>query len=194
MRRPKKRTIEKTLYGAMALYRDVCPSCKVEAFVINGEFPCCGHLYSSKPEREKIKREAETSHQRAPIPLKTKKRILEEQGFKCIYCDLPLNLRFKGIKNSIVFDHFIPWNYSQDSREHNVYASCYECNSIKSGKFFVDLISEKLYILTEKARRKRTRTVARTFWRKHSHQIRPSSAFRDGYMKVFVTQLCSIWV
>jgi len=163
MQSPKKRTIEKTLYGTVALYRDICPSCKTQAFVINGEFACCGHPYSSKPEREKIKRETETFYQRAPISLKTKNKILKEQGFKCIYCGLPLNLRFKGIKNSIVFDHFIPWNYSQDSREYNIFASCYECNSLKSGKFFVDLISARQYVLTEKAKRKGTFMGVRPF-------------------------------
>jgi len=78
---------------------------------------------------------------------KLKKQVLEEQGFRCIYCGcnlFPLSLK------KPVFDHFVPWAFTANTSKENLIASCQECNSIKTDRCFKDLKEAREYILPRK--------------------------------------------
>lgn len=144
--------ITKSMYGNVALLKGYCNNCKNEAFIIDGEFSCCGTNPHEQFNKQRIKREIEGENVRTRISSKIKIKILEQQNNKCIYCEKELdgyvwdNKRSKYRKIVIHFDHFISWNYSRDNKENNLYASCNICNQIKSDKHFYNLISAKEYI------------------------------------------------
>jgi len=153
------RKIIKSLYGNIALLKAYCPFCKAYSFIIDGCFVCCERKYEDIPINEIKKREIVGETERSYIPLKVKKEILESQEHKCIYCNCNLSGHIwdtrnsKFIKVKIHYDHFVSWNYSQDSHPSNLVASCHICNLIKSDKYFKDIISARDFILNTRIKK-----------------------------------------
>jgi len=151
--------IQKSIYGSVAILKAYCKKCEQTSFVVDGRYTCCGELLVKIPEKERIKREVEGEIRRSNISLKVKQEILEEQENKCIYCENILNelwwnkKKSKYIKLRIHYDHFVSWNYSRDNHKYNIFASCHICNSIKSDKYFADLISAREFINEERKKK-----------------------------------------
>lgn len=146
--------LEKKLYGAVCIPRAYCKQCGETSFIVGGLFTCCGSYYQDTATRERIKRECITESQRSAIPKKIMEEILDEQKYRCIYCDRDLKQKFVWRKDKgrygrlkIHFDHFVPWISSGDNNKHNLYASCNLCNQIKSDRHFIDVASAKIFIL-----------------------------------------------
>jgi len=144
--------IQKSLYGSVAILKGYCKNCKETSFIINGEYQCCLEPVVKNIEKEITKRECIGENDRSIIPKKIKDEILEQQNFKCIYCEHNLlkprwdAKRSKYFKHRIHFDHFVSWSYSRDNHKTNLYASCPLCNHLKSNKYFYDLISAREYL------------------------------------------------
>lgn len=66
----------------------------------------------------------------------TKKRVLERDGYTCVYCGEPTN----GI------DHVMPVSYRVNDHPSNLVACCLTCNMIAGDKWFPDLEAKKAHI------------------------------------------------
>ena len=136
-----------------------CPRCKKFAFVIDGLFQCCDLDIDQLPDIEQTKRISEGRFRCDRIPLKLKKQILEKQDHKCIYCQKDLagyitnSFTGKLIKLKTHFDHFVCWNYSRDSSDYNMVASCHICNLLKSDKYFPDITSAAEFIMNQRKKK-----------------------------------------
>ena len=154
-----KRTIIKTLYGSVAMLRAYCPSCESYSFIQEGKFVCCNLPFGDIPEKEVTKRVSAGENKRSHISLKIKKRVLEGQDNRCIYCDVELGSvvwdgkygRMRQVKTH--FDHFIAWVNTRDNHEENIFASCSLCNAIKHDKYFKDVVSAREFILSRRGNR-----------------------------------------
>jgi hypothetical protein len=72
-------------------------------------------------------------------------KILERDGYMCVYC---------GGEADCV-DHIIPWSWSRDDSEDNLVASCSLCNGIASNLIFSCLSDKYRYIHSKLKRRRK---------------------------------------
>ncbi len=143
-------------YGQVRLFAGDCPDCKRESFadeIAEGvwKMKCCGALVrDTNPIREWKRMSATPERFRKQLSEVVKTRILRSQHWRCLYCDIglfvPVYLNGKQVRRGIVFDHFVPWSYSQDSRESNIAACCSICNALKSWLMFKDVDECRNYL------------------------------------------------
>ncbi len=136
-------------YGNTPIVKTICPNCKRESFVIDGVLACCGIESDLKPEFTK---RASVSAQPRTLPsLDSQRKILAKQRNRCIYCDVVFGSKIvrrnKKVTACLVWDHFIPYAYSQNNSDSNFLASCQICNGIKSSQFFDSINEAKSYIM-----------------------------------------------
>jgi len=130
------------------MLRLFCKSCGSEAFVIDGLMACCGRPVDLEEVKSaKRKRESITKDSRGKPSRSVQLEILKHQCYQCIYCGA--NLRGK---RRVDYDHFIPFSYSQNSK-NNFVASCRDCNAIKSSMLFDSIIEAQVYIQTEREKK-----------------------------------------
>lgn len=136
-------------YGNTKLPRAYCYKCRSHAFVIDDIIQCCSRYYDF--EAEKIKKMCLSSPFRKIPPIEVRKRILEKQQNRCLYCELEFgSIIFRKTKPMLVklaWDHQIPFAYAQNNKDQNFCASCQVCNGIKSSIMFQTLDEAKLHIL-----------------------------------------------
>lgn len=85
----------------------------------------------------------------------TRKRILNKQGNRCLYCRQRFGAEFirtingQKVKGVVIlhWDHFIPYSYAEANPEDNWVASCASCNRIKHSKMFATLEEATLHIM-----------------------------------------------
>ena len=138
-------------YGNVRMEKVFCNECNAYSFVLNGETICCDspvEKVESRPFKvviaPEVKRKTPSQYEKA--------NILESQGGKCFYCDLPFgsvvwdNNKKKARILKINWDHFTPFAYSLNNKSSNFVASCNICNSLKSAKVFDTVEEAKLYM------------------------------------------------
>src|SRR5690242_7721129 len=105
------------LYGRVSIPKSWCDECEDYSFVFDGELACCGKSVEVIPER--YKRESEPEQHRRTLPLKERQHQLEEQDYRCFYCERAFDTyiirKGKLVKLRIVWDHFVPYAYAQDN-------------------------------------------------------------------------------
>ena len=136
------------LYGNIAIQKAYCHDCQCAAFIIDGRHACCGEVFDGNPT--KYKRECSPEpRKRKPSP-KECAEVIDLQENRCIYCDMQFGgyaLRDgRAIRLKVVFDHFVPYSYTQNNYLYNFVASCHICNGIKNDKCFHSLDEAKIYI------------------------------------------------
>lgn len=67
---------------------------------------------------------------------KQKDKILQRDGYICVYC--------LGLASDV--DHIIPWDWNHDNSEDNLVASCSDCNHIATDKMFSSFEEKYEYI------------------------------------------------
>lgn len=143
------------LYGNTPIQRGTCPKCKDVAFIRHGVYVCCGT--PTEEDAKNVQRICEPEQRRHAPAKKEQDRILEEQQFRCIYCDMPFGtIRHRGSKPvglSIVWDHKLPYSATQNNDAENFAAACQICNGIKSN-FHFRTIEEAQIFLMDKRRSK----------------------------------------
>jgi 5-methylcytosine-specific restriction endonuclease McrA len=79
----------------------------------------------------------------------TRKRILNEQDYHCLYCRKRFgSTLWKGereITLRVEWYHAIPFSYSRSNRA-NIVAACQVCNRIKHDAFFTDIEDVRIYV------------------------------------------------
>ncbi len=140
------------LYGNVALARGYCKKCRGMYFIKNGHFVCCDTPIAEEPKR--FKRESEAPLGRKTPPKAEKDKILEEQEYRCFYCDVLLeSTRFRNGKPLTVrihWDHQLPYAYSQNNATSNFVAACHVCNGIKSDRLFRTVEEAQVYLANKR--------------------------------------------
>ena len=138
-------------FGNTAIVRDKCPECKRTAFILDGEFACCGASASREKPIESIRIACSRGPTRKHPPIWVKVNVLATQRNRCLYC-----LRRFG---SIVFvngesrvlrlewDHFLPFKYMLCSPPDNFVAACQLCNRTKRSNVFETIEEARSYVL-----------------------------------------------
>lgn len=138
------------LYGNVRLLRAWCDECGGYAFILSGEFACCGKIHASSPPPKKYKRMSEPVQKRHGISNEDKTKKLKNQDFRCFYC-----LRLFGDTVWLIsgartlkihWDHMVPFAYSQNNHEKNFVAACQLCNLWKSSMMFQTVDEARIYL------------------------------------------------
>src|ERR1035437_3974933 len=128
-----KRKTTLALYGNIAIKCGYCNTCEGMAFVLDGALACCGAEFAENAERYERIFQPEP-RRRQPKPTH-KKRILDEQGFRCLYCERSFGAvverNGKSVKLKINWDHQVPYSLSQNNMNDNFVAACQICNNMK---------------------------------------------------------------
>lgn len=143
------------LYGNLAIPRVWCPECQSHALVVGGKIACCGTIVPTITDG--VERMSEPVQRRNLPSKKVRDEILQEQDYRCLYCESRFGATHKRGGTVVVlrihWDHRVPYSYDQDNRDKNFAAACHVCNSIKSDLQFRDL-AEAMVVLAGKRRDK----------------------------------------
>lgn len=94
------------------------------------------------------------SGQRRKPRVVDQQRIIERQGYKCLYCEIPIATRIWRRNREIMlrphWDHFVPYAYSQRNPSANWVLACHVCNHIKTARIFADVESARRAILPQR--------------------------------------------
>lgn len=71
-----------------------------------------------------------------PLTTALKTRILERDGYVCVYCGA----------DATEIDHIMPYSYKPNNDENNLVSTCRDCNAIASDKVFKTLADKYKYI------------------------------------------------
>jgi len=133
------------------MQRVFCDKCKSWTLVIDGRTACCDTKIEFRSKKIKVICEP-MNKRRQPSP-KEKKEILENQNYKCIYCQKKFGTLYikKGKKGitKIHWDHFIPFAYSRNNYAYNFVAACNICNEYKYSLLFQTLEEAQIYLLNK---------------------------------------------
>jgi len=149
-------TIHKALYGSVALLRGKCPACGEIAFIIDGEYQCCGHVITEKTkEITKVKRMISGELRRKTFSKKLKEDLLNKQQGKCYWCGIDIKNSWflrkgKWEKVKCHIDHYVAWVFSGNSKKDNLVASCNICNLLKGSKVFDNEEDLRRYLLRQR--------------------------------------------
>jgi 5-methylcytosine-specific restriction endonuclease McrA len=137
------------LYGSVQIVRDTCPECKRPAFILDGEFACCGTPANDEAP-VKYKRMSTGSGIRQLPPISVRKAVLEEQEHCCFYCGRRLGefyfRRGKPTRARIEWDHLAPFSYVNSNPIANFVAACRECNRAKGSLMFQTVEEARIYV------------------------------------------------
>lgn len=130
------------VYGSVPMLRDHCPKCQSQAFILDGQFACCGREATDTVPHRVVGVVAPGGRRKLPSkPLQ--RTILDKQQHKCLYCDVvfgePRWIRGKFTYAQICWDHLVPFAYLQANPHDNWGAACQTCNGLKSSTIFESL-------------------------------------------------------
>ncbi len=142
------------LYGNIAVHRKFCESCQSVTFVVQGKTVCCNRDTVVHPTR--YKRESEPEAKRRHPSVRDRLAKLAEQDNCCLYCTRPFDSWIKNHKNKLVklvpvWDHFVPYSYSQNNHTGNFVAACQICNAIKRDYCFQTVEDARVYIESQRS-------------------------------------------
>lgn len=136
------------LYGNTPLERGSCPGCHSIAIIHKGRYQCCDYPANGIPKT--YVRICEPEQKRKLPSVKERLEILDLQGHRCFYCDIPLGStqfrKGKPIKIQTHWDHQLPYSYSQNNHTYNYVAACHVCNGLKSNKLFQTVEEAQVYL------------------------------------------------
>jgi 5-methylcytosine-specific restriction endonuclease McrA len=140
------------LYGNVRIRRARCNICGTYALVVkDGSFACCGKPYRQRKPMHS-RRISQPPFNRRQLAPRLRRKILERQGFRCLYCGRQFGRAFplgkKGLYKllKIHFDHQIPFAYSANNDVHNFVAACHVCNLMKKDHIFQELEEARLFL------------------------------------------------
>lgn len=140
------------LYGNISIMKGWCERCQSYSFVKKGLLQCCDTPCNEYPE--KFKRECAPEDIRRSISPTEKRAQLDRQNNRCLYCEREFNTHVfrygKAVRLNLVWDHFVPFAYSQNNHSQNYVAACHVCNGIKSDHMFQTVEEAAAYILTQR--------------------------------------------
>lgn len=139
------------LYGNTQIVRAHCYQCKRFALVVDDILQCCDRRIEASPTKV---RRMSTPEERRRLPAKAQReRILEAQGYRCLYCDVSLNgyvtYHDKIKKVRLTWDHMAPYTYTLDNHAENFAATCQFCNAWKSSLIFKTVDEVRIYVATK---------------------------------------------
>ena len=80
----------------------------------------------------------------------TRKRLLREQDYRCLYCERKFgSTLWKGnreIHLCITWDHSVPLAYSHSNQQANFVAACHICNAIKGSRIFSSIEEIRIHV------------------------------------------------
>jgi 5-methylcytosine-specific restriction endonuclease McrA len=137
------------LYGNVRLVRSWCTDCKSNALVIDGILQCCDR---KAEDPATVRRMSEPVGRRKLPPKHDRDEQLWFQDHRCLYCFKSFGsyggvIRGRLIRVKLVWDHVVPYSYSQDNRSVNFVASCQRCNGAKSSKVFKTIDDARIWLL-----------------------------------------------
>ena len=145
----KKR--HKAFYGHINVERMFCKNCEEYTMIVDDLKLCCDTPAKEQTDNNIVEYVCEPSKARCPLPKKEKKKLLDMQNHRCIYCGIRFgSMYFRRGKRKhakIHYDHFSPFIYGYDNRPENYVASCSECNLIKSSLIFDNFDDAQKHIL-----------------------------------------------
>lgn len=129
------------LYGNISIPRGWCSSCQTYSLVVQQVHQCCGkEAHGAIAGIQRMTSPEDV--RRCPRP-KRRREVLEAQENRCAYCETQFGtlVNYKGRlrRLRIVWDHEVPWLWSQNNSDANFVAACQICNGIKEAKHFPDL-------------------------------------------------------
>ena len=140
------------VFGNTIIPRGKCPKCGRQSFIIDENFVCCGERAGKI--NKFYKSESAAENRRYTPSINTKKEILQNQNYRCIYCEKSFDgyvwRKGKGIKLKVAWDHFLPFCFSYNNHETNFLAACQICNGIKSDLVFDSIQEAQTYIQTKR--------------------------------------------
>ena len=138
-------------YGNVLLKTTVCPDCKAESIVLDGEISCCGLPADVQADREKIV--VAPRFKRNRPSLARQREILEAQGNRCLYCENEFGtlVAVRGVMRrlGVAWDHLVPFSYSANNRDENFAAACGLCNGVKSNRVFETIEDARAFVKRE---------------------------------------------
>ena len=147
------------VYGSLRMLRGRCPDCRRMALVLDNKYQCCDKQVSPVSYVKGQKRMIECAQIRKRPSVMAIKKMIELQGDKCLYCDIPFKTAYihpkkrKLMQTQMCFDHFVPYKYSQDNRDVNFVLACGTCNGIKSDLVFKTVEEAKAHVEYNRAKK-----------------------------------------
>lgn len=133
-----RRTSYWALYGTEAVARGFCKNCETYAFIIDGKYACCDTPTQALPKG--YRRIFDVPLVRRAPKVADRDKILQEQEWRCLYCQRRFGARVYRKSREIVlrinWDHANPLCYSHDNSVHNFVAACQVCNRLKGASMF----------------------------------------------------------
>lgn len=131
-------------YGSVGLTRVICPKCKSWCIVQKGRTPCCKIQIEFDDSKPRSTRSTTPPQKRRPLTEFRKRKIIRDQGYKCIYCLQEFGSTHtrdghESVTLSVEFDHLVPYSYSQDNSLRNMVAACQVDNGLKHNFHYKDL-------------------------------------------------------
>ena len=143
------------LYGNVPLQKHYCEDCQMFAFVLRGKFLCCDSRADRTPQT--YKRESQPAQIRRLPPIEARREVLRLQNNACLYCLRDFGSHVQRGKRIITlrlhWDHFIPYNLTQNNYTYNFVAACHLCNGIKYDHVFQTVEEVRIYVATHQRRR-----------------------------------------
>jgi len=147
----QERKAHLALFGGIALKRGYCHFCRQMAIVQDGLLQCCDRPFEGRVET--IKRVCEPSGSRR-LSAKAKKRILQEQDYRCAYCwkafGSVVHRDGKKITLRVNYDHQVPYATVRETKEYNILAACHVCNGLKSDYRFETVDECALFLIDKR--------------------------------------------
>lgn len=121
------------------MLRGVCRNCGDYCMICGDGTSSCCNSDCDEIKDGIIKKETQHTERRKTPSAYAKKNILEKQQNKCYWCGRQFGeyvLRPNGALYLLrpIWDHYMPYWYSGNSRSENFVASCNRCNSHKAWK------------------------------------------------------------
>ena len=145
-------SFRRAVYGSIVIPRGLCPNCHDGAFVIGGQFACCGlPVDETEVARSQFERMSSGGYKRHTPSLVDRRRILSAQDNRCFYCGTvfgdiaacpgrdPRMLR-------PVWDHVEPFAWQANNQLLNFVAACSVCNGIKGSRMFESKEAARIYV------------------------------------------------
>lgn len=138
----------KSFYGKHSIFKGFCKECGCYSFIIDKKLQCCDAPvdFDKKVIIKSIK-EINLREKRRPLSEVTKLKILENQKYKCFYCDTPIE------EGSVHYDHVVPFILTLSCDKDEFVATCVECNLLKGSKIFNNIVEIKEYLISKKESR-----------------------------------------
>jgi len=143
------------IYGRIKIPRIYCSECKSWALIIGNRKQCCNKKINVYKTNQ-VKMMVQGNNQRRRPTQNEINKIIEIQGDRCLYCDLPIGTSYFYKGNLFLtkkhYDHLAPFAYTNQNKL-NFVLSCNICNSIKGSKVFKTV--EDIYHYVNYTRRKK---------------------------------------